>query len=44
MAYDVRSSVFAHHSLATINLRIVTVGFFDDIYVPLVFLPEPSAL
>ena len=22
----------------------VTLGFFDDIYVPLVYLPEPSAL
>ena len=22
----------------------VTVGFFDDIYVPLVYLPEPTAL
>ena len=22
----------------------VSVGFFDDIYVPLVYLPEPSAL
>jgi len=23
---------------------IVSVGFFDDIYVPLTYLPEPSAL
>ena len=24
--------------------RIVSVGFFDDIYIPLTYLPEPSAL
>jgi len=32
------------HSLLLTGLRPVTIGFFDDMYVPLAYLPQPSAL
>lgn len=43
MEYDVRSHALAM-SITKSNLLTVTLGFFDDIYVPLIYLPEPSAL
>jgi len=30
--------------LQNLSFPIVSVGFFDDMYVPLTYLPEPSAL
>lgn len=46
MGYAVRSDLCISsytHILSRVP-QAVTVGFFDDIYVPLVYLPEPSAL
>ena len=31
-------------SVELMQFLAVSVGFFDDIYVPLIYLPEPSAL
>lgn len=37
-------SLDVSHSISTYLAMTVTLGFFDDIYIPRIFLPEPSAL
>lgn len=39
--YDVRLPM---PSLTTQLIILVSVGFFDDMYIPLAYLPQPSAL
>ena len=44
MEYAVCSVHVILYSQLIAEYLSVTVGFFDDIYVPLVYLPEPTAL
>lgn len=44
MAYDVsRSSLLKYCCSPPIDHPSVSVGFFDDMYIPAVYLPQPSA-
>jgi DNA-directed RNA polymerase III subunit RPC8 len=43
-AYDVITPLFLAISLLEQLSRSVSVGFFDDIYIPVSYLPQPSAL
>ena len=46
MAYSVRSSPSPSHSPYPLNVSActVSVGFFEDMWIPLVHLPQPCAL